>query len=71
MKWLKNVLVGFDQLANALFGGDPDETISSRCGKREQSSRFCKWLCRQLHKIDKRHCPDSIEGDEGKDAIGY
>ena len=60
-----NVLVGLDQLANALAGGDPDETISSRCGKREHSNRICKWLCAQLHRIDPRHCAKAIEPDEG------
>lgn len=65
MKWLKNVLIGLDQLANAVAGGDPDETISSRCGKRENSNRFCKWLCAVLHKLDERHCAKSIELDEG------
>lgn len=65
MKWLKNVLIGLDQLANAIAGGDPDETISSRCGKREHSNRFCKWLCAALHKLDARHCAKSIEEDEG------
>lgn len=69
MRWLRNVLVGLDQLANALAGGDPDETISSRCGKREESNRFCRWLCQMLHKLDPRHCKNSIEPDEGKEAV--
>ena len=64
-RWTFNVLVGFDQLANAVFGGDPDETISSRCGKREHSNRFCKWLCSILHRLDPRHCAEAIEHDEG------
>ena len=69
MKWLKNVLVGLDQLANAVFGGDPDETISSRCGKREHSSWICRRLCAWLNKIDPRHCTESIESDEGSKAL--
>lgn len=28
--WLKNMLIGLDQLANTVIGGAPDETISSR-----------------------------------------
>ena len=28
-----NVLVGFDQFVNTIFGGHPDETISSRWGR--------------------------------------
>ena len=31
--YFKNVLIGIDQLVNALLGGDPDETVSSRVGK--------------------------------------
>lgn len=68
-RWTVNVLVGFDQLANALFGGDPDETISSRCGKREDSNRVCKFLCKWLNKIDERHCAKSIESDEGAKSL--
>ena len=30
MSWVVNVLLGLDQLGNALVGGSPDETISSR-----------------------------------------
>lgn len=65
-RWFINILVGMDQLANAVAGGDPDETISSRCGKREKSNRLCKWLCKMLNKLDPRHCADAIEADEGK-----
>jgi hypothetical protein len=68
-RWLFNVLVGLDQLANAFAGGDPDETISSRCGKREKTNRFCKWLCAWLNRLDPRHCAESIEADEGSKAV--
>jgi hypothetical protein len=36
MVYLKNVLVGLDQMANAVLGGWPDETFSARC-----------WRCRE------------------------
>ena len=32
-KYVWNILIAIDQFFNALFGGDPDETISSRAGK--------------------------------------
>lgn len=32
--YLKNVLIAIDQLANAVLGGEPDETISSRAYRR-------------------------------------
>ena len=59
-----NILISIDQLLNTLIGGDPDETISSRCGKRK--IKVCKWLCKALHMFDKNHCEESIEIDEGK-----
>ncbi len=30
MKYARNVVIALDQAANALLGGDPDETLSSR-----------------------------------------
>jgi len=76
-KWALNVLIGIDQLANALTGGDPDETISSRLGKIKSKhggeipwyrplSRIVDW---GLDKIDPGHSIDAIEPDEGKDAV--
>jgi len=68
-QYLFNVLISIDQMANTLVGGDPDETISSRCGKRVGKCKLCTWLCWLLNKIDKRHCKDAIEYDEGKDEV--
>ena len=74
-KWLKNVLVGFDQWVTTWMGGDPDETISSTLGKLKRShggaipflkhpvARVVDW---GLDKIDPGHSLDSIEDDEGK-----
>ncbi|MFC6633535.1 hypothetical protein [Microbulbifer taiwanensis] len=66
-RWLWNLLIALDQLANALLGGDPDETISSRMGKavREERCVLCRFLCDLLHRIDPNHCQKSIEEDEG------
>lgn len=63
-----NVLIGIDQLANAILGGDPDETISSRAAKR---SHVWGWhvLGRLLEFIDPGHMKRAIEPDEGKDAL--
>lgn len=58
------VAIAFDQLGNALTGGDPDMTISTRCGLRLQSdvpSRTCRWLCAVLDLIDENHCADARE----------
>lgn len=72
-----NIAIGWDQLANAHAGGDPDETISSRLGKIARANggkvpkhrviaRFLVW---GLDRIDKNHCEEAIEEDEGKDAV--
>ena len=77
MKWFYNILIGLDQLGNAVLGGDPDETISSRIGKikRDGGGKIPWWrvLTRMadwgLDKIDPGHSIDAIEEDEGKDAL--
>lgn len=68
-RYARNLLVAHDQAGNALLGGDPDETISSVLGKRQHTCAFCSWLCQLLHRIDPRHCKNSIEADEGKDSL--
>jgi hypothetical protein len=65
MKYIWNVLIGIDQLANTVIGGDPDETISSRAGKKMTTCRGCRYLCKMLHLLDKNHCQESIESGEG------
>ena len=61
-------MIAIDQLANAILFGDPDETISGRCGKMTG-----KWGKRFRHWIDnlfwRGHCTDAIEPDEGKDDL--
>jgi hypothetical protein len=67
-KYIKNILIAIDQLANAILGGDPDETISSRLGKNYDGS----WMERLVNKIfnkQKDHCSESIEHDEGGNAL--
>lgn len=65
-----NVFVAYDQLGNALFGGDPDETISSRVGKAARRGNklaiFFSWY---LSIVDPNHCEKAIEEDEGKDGL--
>ena len=69
--WI-NWWIGIDQWINTWFAGDPDETMSSRMGKwLSLPHDTWKWkiayvLCRMLHWLDKNHCIDSIEEDEGK-----
>lgn len=68
-RYIFNILISIDQLANAILGGDPDETISSRLGKRLNTCAFCRFICNILHKIDYRHCQDAIEENEGSNAV--
>jgi hypothetical protein len=69
VEYIWNVLIAFDQFCNALLGGDPDETISSRAGKRQHEQKWAKALCWFLNKLDTDHCLKSIEDDEGKNEI--
>jgi len=66
-EYLYNIFIGIDQLCNAILGGYPDETMSSRMGKRvaKGESWLCHFICKLLNKIDKNHCIDAIEKDEG------
>lgn len=67
MKYFWNLLVSLDQFVNTLFGGYPDETISSRAAKAKRKKK--KWgciLCKFLDIFDKNHCEKNIELDEGE-----
>lgn len=73
LKYLKNILIGIDQLINSICGGDPDETISARLGRNWQGSwmqRFVDWLFK-WQKRPGGHCSNAHwwEQDEGKDQI--
>jgi len=68
-KYFWNLLISVDQLVNTIFGGDPDETMSSRLGKRvywHGNTGISYYLCRCLHWFDKDHCLKNIEEDEGE-----
>lgn len=81
MKKLKtyfiNVLLGLDQFGNTLWGGDPDETISSRIGriKTANNGKVPKYrplvfiLDCFLNSIDENHSIDAIEEGKGKDGL--
>ena len=76
-RYFLNIALAFDQLGNSILLGDCDETISSRLGKLERNhggkirwtrpfARITAWW---LDKIDKDHCQEAIEEDEGKDGL--
>ena len=62
----QRLAVSFDQLANTAFGGNEDETISSRAAKaaRKRKPWACV-LCRVLAWFDPDHCERNIEADRG------
>lgn len=65
MTYVLRVLIGVDQLLNAILGGLPDETISSRAAKAARKGRA--WgcvLCRVLDIFHRDHCERVIELDE-------
>lgn len=69
-RYFWNILIAVDQFGNALFAGDPDETISSRAGKAmREGKRWGCILCRALNWFERDHCAKSIEPDEGDRAV--
>ncbi len=68
-QYLRNLLYVLDLMLNTIFLGDPEETISSRIGKKRARGKGCKvcvWLCWLLDKIDPRHCKDAINLEQGR-----
>lgn len=72
-RYFWNILIAIDQLLNTVFGGDPDETISSRVGKcRDRHGGtlpwYLKWLV-FLEYLDPGHLTKTQEQDQGKDEV--
>jgi len=68
-RYCLNNLIAWDQAANALLGGDPQETISSRAGKLVTKEFWAYLLCLFLNRLDKHHCKKSIEPKQGSDSV--
>ncbi|MCX7177717.1 MAG: hypothetical protein NTX56_02780 [Proteobacteria bacterium] len=61
------IAVGYDQLGNATFGGNEDETISSRCWRYREELRYSAWVKRINWLFDDpNHCQNSFEDEEAK-----
>jgi hypothetical protein len=69
-RYLNNVLIAADQLANAVLGGWPDETISARAYRRGWRIRMA--LINALFR-DPDHCRNSFfaERDRAQSAKEY
>lgn len=66
MAYLMNVLLAFDRFINAIFLGNPNETISARMGREIQAGRchLCKPVCWLLDKVDPNHCIKATQPDD-------
>lgn len=47
-QYIFNVLIGLDQLVNALRGGSPDETLSAAAWRTEQAGKLGGRIARPL-----------------------
>lgn len=74
-RYFFNLFVAIDQMVNTLFGGDPDETVSSRIGRCQRgdygrtwqiAATPLAWAVNVLFLWEGwDHCIKSIEDDEG------
>jgi len=73
-EWAHNIMLAFDQYWNAVFAGDPDETISSRLGKWQTGADMVRRaiadiICPILGLLDPNHCATSIDMTTGGKAV--
>jgi hypothetical protein len=63
MTYVKCVAIAVDQLLNAILGGFPDETLSSRAYRAERNNRIFGKIFRPLIDgllfFDRQHCYNS------------
>jgi hypothetical protein len=68
--YIHNVLVGFDQFANTVAGGHPDETISARSGRATAEKHpVGEVIDAGLNVIQKDHCIKAEGGDLARAEI--
>jgi hypothetical protein len=70
-RYFLNLLIVLDELGNALTGGSPEETISSRSAKAMLAGK--RWgclMCKFLNLFQKDHCLKALEpATAGDDAV--
>lgn len=73
VKYFYNIGVGLSQTLHAVFGGDPDESVSGATGKAALQD---KWWFKNVQMPfinflfqDPMHCYMSIEDDEGDKGV--
>ncbi len=63
-RYLQREAIAIDVEANVLFGGSPDETISSRCARDAlKGYRIGRWISKFLDLFQKNHGADAQAGD--------
>ena len=66
-RYALNIAIGLDQLANAVLAGHPDETLSSRAYRAEQSGqRYWGWTRRAIDLLffwQPCHCRAAYEAE--------
>lgn len=64
-RYFKNTLIGFDQFANAVLLGYPDETFSARIYRKNLAGqrfwRLLRWTVDKMFFWDTEHCKGSYE----------
>jgi hypothetical protein len=66
VRWVGRVVIALDQLVNALVGGSPDETISSRLA-RHRHRWWGRAGCAVLDALDAGHCREAVRAElEGR-----
>ena len=67
MSYITNNLIAFDQMANALLAGSPDETLSAAAWRMEQAGRWqgrvFRPLIDALFFFDPDHCRKAHEAE--------
>jgi hypothetical protein len=62
-RYTYGILIALDQLGNAILGGYPDETLSTRAAiARRSGKRWGCVLCKVLDWIDTNHCHRALRG---------
>lgn len=62
MKYHTKIALGFDQFANTILGGWPDETLSSRAWRKRETKvfwRIMRFIIDRIFFWQKNHCQNA------------
>lgn len=70
--YVLRILLSLDQLLNTLWGGYPDETISSRCERgRLRGYWYWCWLAKFLNWLDPNHTMEALRSEKERAHLGF